>query len=231
MTKGTGMKRDSPWMKYYREALPEYIASPGSQLLLRLLRGRFIEDLPSGYTGCRVLDVGCGRGFNLVTCGLLGMELFGCDIAPPILGPARTVLESYHLKADLRSGGMETIPFPELEGTFDILIAWNVIHYAGNEKAVLETFTAFARMLRSGGRLWLYSTGPDSWLYKGASIEGNERIIRVGDHRKGTRTFCFRDEGHLQELLQWEFIKVRTGRTTEDLFDRVEDHYLATAVR
>ena len=220
------------WKSYYSKNVPKFIASPGNQLLLRLLKGNYVNGLPLDYTGFKVIDVGCGFGFNLITCGLLGMDLYGCDLDMTIIDKANLVLQREGFNAKLRVGQMEDIPFDDDQ--FDILIAWNVIHYAGDEVSVKRVLGEFRRVLRVGGRLWLMTTGPNSYLYEGAYegaiVEGNKYFIRGKDFRKGMQTYCFENEKQLSSMLETYFHNVKVGRSYENLFGRIEDHYFSTAL-
>lgn len=216
------------WKGFYSNKKSNYISSPGSQLLTRLLMGKYVHGASNDYEGVRVLDVGCGYGYNLVTCGLLGMDLYGCDIDSIIVDNAHGSLQKYDFMADLRVGCMDNIPFDD--NCFDMLIAWNVIHYAGNQFLLDKVFEEFRRVLRIGGRFWLMTTAPKSYLYEGAIVNGCEYIINRSDFRKGIKTYCFGHEKDLINVLEKNFNNVKVGRSTEDLFGVVEDHYFATAV-
>ena len=60
---------------YYRSDFKnhERIASPGNQYIVQLIKGGYLED----YTDChgkRVLDMGCGSGFNMVSFAMMGWK-------------------------------------------------------------------------------------------------------------------------------------------------------------
>jgi len=181
------------------------------------------------YEGKDVLEVGCGEGRNLVTCGLLGMNLSGCDIGADIVEKAAHRLGEWEMEADLRDGPMEDLPFED--ASFDLVIAWKVIHYTGTDEKMARALSEFARVLRPGGRLLIETTGPLSYLLEGADIDGNLRTITRDEFRKGLTLYTFPTEDHMTQVLSTEFDEVLVGRTTDRLFGWVEDHYLAAALK
>ena len=91
----------------------------------------------------RVLDAGCGTGFNLIALSRLARAV-GIDLAPEALAFCRE-RGALALRASLVA-----LPFPE--GTFDAVTSFDVIYHAwvtDDRAAVAE----MARVLRPGGFL------------------------------------------------------------------------------
>ena len=219
------------WSGRYK-SLPRddhYIVSPGDQLLLRILKGKFIDGLSGNYEGQDVLEVGCGEGRNLVTCGLLGMNLHGCDIGDDIIEKAAHRLNQWEMTAEFRDAPMEALPYED--ESFDMVIAWKVIHYSGSEENMRKALAEFRRVLRPGGVLLIETTAPKSYLYENADTNGNLWTITRDEFRKGLTLYCFNDEAELKAKLETEFDEVLVGRTTDQIFGWVEDHYLAFAAK
>jgi len=95
--------------------------------------------------GCRVLDVGCGKGFLVKALMAQGMETFGIDISLyALMHCASEVVGRLHL------GTAEILPFPD--GSFDRVLSLNTIHNFPRQGAV----TAMREIQRvSNGRAFV----------------------------------------------------------------------------
>jgi SAM-dependent methyltransferase len=90
----------------------------------------------------RVLDLGCGTGEVSAQLIRLGYEVWGLDIAEPMVRYARDRCRSNRF----RVGDMERLPFPD--DTFDAVVCLGVIEYlAADDRALREIW----RVLRPGG--------------------------------------------------------------------------------
>jgi ubiquinone/menaquinone biosynthesis C-methylase UbiE len=114
-----------------------YIQESTRQTLVRL----------SIQPGDRVLDVGCGTGVLLA--GLAescpGARLVGIDPVPEMLAIARRRVPAH---VELREGRAERIP--AADGSFDLVVSCNMLHYVGDPSSALREMT---RVLRPGGRV------------------------------------------------------------------------------
>jgi ubiquinone/menaquinone biosynthesis C-methylase UbiE len=126
---------------YYDEVASEFdrryelYAYPGVQ--------RCLLDFVSGPQRLRVLEVGCGTGRWLVLLDSAGHDVAGIEPSDQMLARAQA-----RVKADLRHGTAEALPWPD--ACFDRVIYVNVFHHlADPRRALQESF----RVLRPGGRL------------------------------------------------------------------------------
>jgi SAM-dependent methyltransferase len=96
--------------------------------------------------GAAVLDVGCGEGALLWGLRQQGLEAHGCDLAPPAVELARQLVgqERVHV------GTIAEVPYRP--GTFDCIIALEVIEHLPNPRPFLDCVTA---LLKPGGTLLL----------------------------------------------------------------------------
>lgn len=99
----------------------------------------------SGVTaGTGMLDIGCGAGLALSLAATRGAQVSGIDISAPLLEVARGRVPD----ADLREGGLDTLPFAG--ESFDAVLAINALQFAADPVAALREVH---RVLRAGGRL------------------------------------------------------------------------------
>jgi len=94
--------------------------------------------------GTVVLDAGCGSGLALALADERGARTSGIDISAPLLAVACRRVPS----ADLREGGLDTLPFRD--DTFDAVLAINALQFAADPAGALREIH---RVLRPGGRL------------------------------------------------------------------------------
>jgi SAM-dependent methyltransferase len=96
----------------------------------------------------RILDVGCGTGFNLERLPeLLPCEVVGADISADALEFCR----SRQLSALVRADAAEP---PFLDGSFDVILALDVIEHVRDDARALASLR---RLLRPGGCLMIFT--------------------------------------------------------------------------
>lgn len=96
--------------------------------------------------GAKVLDVGCGEGALLWGLRQLGLEAHGCDLAAPAVELARHLVG----KENVHVGTIAEVPYRP--GTFDCIVALEVIEHLPNPRPLLDCVTA---LLKPGGTLLL----------------------------------------------------------------------------
>jgi len=125
-------------------------------------------DLLAPLDGERILDVGCGTGAAMAhVLRRADCRLTGVDRSPGMVAAARQRLG---WRARLHCAGIEDLALPA--GTFDAVLALNVLYFADPEGRMLASL---ARLLRPGGRLIAYVTHRDT-------MQG-WRFARRGLHR------------------------------------------------
>ncbi|NIA30994.1 MAG: methyltransferase domain-containing protein [Actinobacteria bacterium] len=109
-------------------------------------RYRLIDAEAARYLNGKVLEVGCGAGWELVAWAMNGMKVFGIDLSSAALELAEKNFEHNGIHADLRQGNAEELPFED--NTFDVVTSLGVLHQTqSTERAVSEVL----RVLRPGG--------------------------------------------------------------------------------
>ena len=119
-----------------------------------------IQEIVAGRRDLRIIDCGCGTGFNLKTLLMPHGRAFGFDLVPDGVRRARTVGRPL-VRADIQH-----IPFAS--ASFDIATSFDVIQSVPDDRAALREM---ARLLKPGGHVVLNVTAMD--------------LLR-GDHDRGT---------------------------------------------
>lgn len=219
------------WSHFYQtaEATGTALSWP-TETLVRLLRGGYIPNLPRDLRGCRVLDVGFGNGNNTALLASLGCHVSGIEVNSSVCELVDNKLAELGLRADLRVGINTAIPFED--GTFDLLVSWNVLHYTDTETDIRAGIAEYARVLKKGGRVLVSTTGPDHKILTGAESLGGHRYRITGDAlRRGQIFYYFDDGSHARTLFEEHFDAVMVGRTHDHLFTETLDWFLITGLK
>lgn len=131
--------------------------------------------------GERVLEVGCGMGRYTLLLAQQGVRVEGLDLSPVLLEHLRSF-----------DGGRYDIPLhcadiiehpPELNGQFDAVIGFFVLHHLHNLELCFE---AISRLLKPGGRVVFLEPNPYNPLYyiqilitPGMTWQGDKGITRM----------------------------------------------------
>lgn len=119
---------------------------------------RLIDEASARYPGGKVLEVGCGAGWEAVTWARAGMEVHGVDLSDAALKLARSNFEYNSLQGNLQWGNAEDLPYDD--DSFDIVASLGVLHQTeSTEKAVREVY----RVLRPGGEAMIAMYYKYSW--------------------------------------------------------------------
>ncbi len=207
------------------------ISAPGMQYLVHLLRGGYLDRGLQEGNGRKMLDVGCGSGFNSVTFAMMGWEVEACEINQEIVEHARRTIKAYGFDIHVKIGENENLPYED--GSFDFLLSMNVIHYVQGEEAVKKTIDEYARVLKKGGRILLSTNHPDNWILQGAE-HVRKNVIKVnlpGDYRDGQNLFLFSSEEMLARYFSSHFGEIMTGENRFDFFTKQVRNLLLTGIK
>lgn len=118
---------------------------------------RFVVD-QRARIGRSVLDLGCGRGRNLIPLVERGLDVVGIDLSSKGLEMASHELRRRGLHAALVQGSSHALPFRSQ--SFDFVVAMGTIHH--NFWADIESsFAEVARVLRPGRCLFFKCRADD----------------------------------------------------------------------
>jgi len=123
-------------------------------LELAMERLRMLPYLPEALERCvrgmkdpKVLEVGCGMGFDGAYLVHSGARYTGLDRPQTVLHAARVMSSLAGSDWTLRSGDATKLPF--VDGEFDVVYSFGVLHHIPRvSKAIVEAM----RVLRHGGR-------------------------------------------------------------------------------
>lgn len=107
----------------------------------------------------RILDVGCGYGFDLMRINLLnpGVQLFGCDVSKVMIRQAVANGTPGHLMVSF----MERLPFPD--SFFDSVFSHEALeHVLDPERCIAE----MSRVTRQKGSIVITTPNGDTFLEK-----------------------------------------------------------------
>ncbi len=149
---------------HHHRNCPGVFAGRGSRIydktartLLRGLYARIADDLVEVLPdGAKVLDVGTGPGVLLSELARRrpDLHLVGIDLSADMVSAAQRNLSEFGDRATARRGDVVDLPFAT--GTFDLVVSsFSAHHWDDPEAGVPE----LARVLRPGGRLYVYDFG------------------------------------------------------------------------
>ncbi|SLN20248.1 Tellurite methyltransferase [Pseudoruegeria aquimaris] len=102
--------------------------------------------------GARVLDLGAGVGRHALALARAGLDVTAYDAAAQGIEALRRAAADSGLDLHTGLGKMDALPYED--GSFDHVLAWNVI-YHGDETVLLDTIAGIRRVLRPGGTFLL----------------------------------------------------------------------------
>jgi SAM-dependent methyltransferase len=113
----------------------------------------------NGYSGRRVLEIGCGAGVDLARFAKGGALVTGVDLAPSAIELARANFAQQQLRGELQVTDGERLPFPD--STFDLVFAHGVVQYTAEPQRLVDECR---RVLRPGGEAVFQVYNRISWL-------------------------------------------------------------------
>jgi SAM-dependent methyltransferase len=114
----------------------------------------------AGYSGRRLLEVGCGIGTDLVRFARGGARVVGLDLSETAVGLARRNLEVNGQRGAVLVGDGATLPFGD--ASLDVVYAHGVLQYAPDPRRIVEESI---RVLRPGGTAIFMVYNRVSWLH------------------------------------------------------------------
>ena len=112
------------------------------------------------YKGKRVLELGCGAGYDAYEFIRQGADYTGIDITPENIERVRSHLSHFGLSPNVQEGDAEHLTFPD--ASFDIVYSNGVLHHTPD---IMRSFTEAYRVLKPGGTFWVILYHKHSIVY------------------------------------------------------------------
>lgn len=121
--------------------------------------------------GQKVLDAGCGHGFNADYMTKKGLEIIGVDLSPEMIKLAK----KQNPKIDFQMADMRELEYPN--HSFDAIVAsFSLIHLP--KKDVPEVFKKFNQFLKPGGLIYIgIQEGKSRELMQPSHYNKNDRLF------------------------------------------------------
>ena len=113
----------------------------------------------AGYTGRRVLDLGCGLGNDAARFARGGAVVTGVDLAPRAVELARANFAQRGLAGTFLEGNGEALEVPD--GSFDLVWCHTVLHFTPEPARMAREIH---RVLTPGGQAILMGVNRRSWM-------------------------------------------------------------------
>jgi ubiquinone/menaquinone biosynthesis C-methylase UbiE len=165
-------------------------AQPGSrEFFERVVRKRSTYEMPwlfevvpfASFRGRRVVELGCGAGYDAYELCRQGAHYTGIDITSRNAELTRRHLAHYGFQPAVQVADAERLPFDE--GVFDVVFSNGVLHHTPD---ISGSFREAHRVLRRGGEFWVILYHKHSivhWL----TLYFAEHILRLGFLRRSFR--------------------------------------------
>jgi len=153
---------------------------------------RYLPELVDfgGYSGRRLLEIGCGIGTDLARFARGGAQVTGVDLSQTAVDLARQNFAWLGLDGDLRVGDGEALPFPD--GAFDVVYGHGVLQYAVDPGRIVAEAH---RVLKPGGEAIFMVYNRISWL------NGLSKVMKVALEHEDAPVLCKYTIGEFTALL------------------------------
>lgn len=126
----------------------------------------------------RILDVGCGNGRHVVFFAEQGFDVSGIDISKEAIEIAKTWLAKRELKADLKVGDIEKLPFDNEH--FDVVISTEVLDHISFLKSK-KVMNEIRRVCVTNGYIFItLRSTEDSEFGRGKKVDHNTFVLQKG---------------------------------------------------
>lgn len=114
----------------------------------------------AGYSGLRVLDIGCGLGNDLSRFARGGANVVGVDLSERAVALSRENFEQRNLHGDFHVMNGEALDLPDR--SFDLVYCHTVLHFTANPHRLVAEMQ---RVMRDDGTAILMTINRHSWLF------------------------------------------------------------------
>jgi len=218
------------WAEFQRDRKDTGYPKWPNEAMVKLLFGGYLSNPIKIKKGWKCLDVGCGFGNNLMPFLDMGLACSGVEIHEDMVAITNKLLKERGYEAAIVTGSNREIPFDD--GTFDLLLSVNALHYEGTEAYIDAALKSFSSKLKPGGVLYISTVGPRHAIQEKSKLLGHHQYkIQNWDFRNGETFFFFDTEKYLAKYCEKYFSTVETSRVTEKLSTVNLDFLLAVCTK
>jgi ubiquinone/menaquinone biosynthesis C-methylase UbiE len=134
------------------------------------------------FNGLRVLEVGCGAGYDAVAICAAGASYTGIDLAPQNISRTKAHLALFDLRGEILEADAEELPFAD--GSFDVVYSNGVMHHLPDMR---RAFAEAHRVLRPGGEAYILVYNRHSVFYY-VSLGLTAQVLKLGFLRRSLAT-------------------------------------------
>lgn len=178
----------------------------------------YIEQYKRIGKDCRVLEIGCGDGGNLLPLARMGCKVVGVDMSVGRICDARRFFEESHAEGEFIAS--DVFLLTDLHHTFDIILCHDVIEHIGDKQrfiSLLPQFLADDGIIFMSFPAWQMPFGGHQQICHSRLLSHLPwmHLFPVCMYRTLLKTFGESD-GCIRELLD-----IKQTRTPIEMFERI----------
>lgn len=135
----------------------------------------------ASFAGRRVIELGCGAGYDAYAICRAGATYTGIDVTPENVTRTRRHLALYGFEPTVREGDAERLEFPD--ASFDVAYSNGVLHHTPN---IARSFAEAHRVLAPGGEFWVLLYHKHS-IFHWVSLGLVDHWMKLGFRRQSFR--------------------------------------------
>jgi SAM-dependent methyltransferase len=196
-------------------------AEPGTKKYFeRVLEKRSSYEIPwlfdvvpfASFKDKRVLEVGCGAGYDAYYLCLQGARYTGIDLAPENPCRTRKHLGYYGYSPQALRADAEFLCFRD--GVFDVVFSNGVLHHTPN---INQSFQEAHRVLKTGGEFWVIVYHKNSMFYW-INLWAFQHVIKFGFFRRSFTGLLSRVE--TGEAEEFPLVQVFTRKGLQERLEK-----------
>jgi SAM-dependent methyltransferase len=232
MTEDAARAIEGAYERYYADRAAQRVYAV--EFVIRAFLGNYprLKTDRSLYPGQSVLDLGFGDGRNLPLLADQGMAVSGVEISQDICDRAARVMDGYGIKADLRVGRNNAIPF--VDAQFDQVLACHACYYVDPGTTFADNAAEIARVMKPGARFVFSAPMADTYVVRGAEDLGGGHMRVANDPyklRNGYILKKFDSEDEIRSALAPWFDSFSIGCCRNDFWGIEENVWIVVCHR
>jgi len=146
---------------------------------------------------CKVIDIGCGEGFNSIFLSSRGFDVTGIDLSERAIKYAKE--NARNKKVSARFIAMDVNDLGKLKEKFDFVLEWALMHHIAPQ--IRQRYVKdLSRLLNNGGKYLSFCFNEQSYRFG----RPGERERKSGENAPGLNLY-FSSDNELKELFEQYF--------------------------